>query len=229
MQIPLISVILHTYNQQKGVEAHVNLWKALPKEVSQKIEFILIDDFSDPQLTISKEHLNLRLFRVTDDIDWNMPGCKNLGAFMAKSDWLLFFDVDNFIEPKGFAKLTDAVSRLDKTVCYKFKRTINHQDAEPHINTLLVSQWGFFKAGGIDEDFAGHYGYEDVHFNYLWLKRVGGTILLTDVVFNEINLKTEKLNRDTSRNQALGSAKIFQNDFETSVGKLRFRWEEVLI
>lgn len=229
MSVPTISVILHTYNQLAGVQAHLKLWRELPIEVSQKIEFLYIDDFSDTPIILEKGNLNLRIFRVLDDIDWNMPGCKNLGAFMAKSDWLMFFDVDNFIEPQGFAKILSAIPTLNKSICYKFKRKVHEQEAEPHINTFLVSRWGFFKAGGIDEDFSGHYGYEDVHFNYLWLKRVGGTILITDVLFNEIDLKTEKLNRDTNRNQALGSRKIFQNNFETSVGKLRFRWEEVLI
>jgi len=226
MQHPDLTVITHVYNAQAAVDHHLGLWKQLPREVSARIEFIVVDDCSDTPLDIDPGHLDVRLFRVIDDIAWNMPGCKNLAAVQARSDWLLFFDVDNVIEPDGFARLIAGLPQLDASTLYRFRRIHDGREVDSHINTLLMSRRGFLRAGMIDEDFAGHYGYEDVHFHMVWHHRIGSSVLLTNVMFHQQSTRTSGLDRDTSRNQALGTAKIYERDYENSPGKLRFRWEE---
>lgn len=227
MSMPKLSVITHFYNQHDLVQEHISRWKQLPKVVSEKVEFICIDDFSDAPIVIDRGDLDISIFRVLDDIEWNMPGCKNLGAFMSRSDWLLFFDVDNFIENDGFAKILHAIDNFDSEKLYRFKRVEAGQDVDPHINTLLLNRSGFFKIGGLDEDFSGNYGYEDVHFNMLWNKKVGPSLLITDVVFNQASTRTEGLNRDLAINQALIHKKIHEENYSNSVGKLRFNWVRV--
>lgn len=227
MEIPKLSVITHVYNQPEGMARHVAFWKSLDPQLAAQIEFICVDDFSEEALAIERGALNLRLFRVTDDIDWNMPGCKNLGALMARADWLLFFDCDNVIDEPGLRALVNAIGQLKPDTLYNFRRIDETgQDVPPHINTLLMSRSGFFKAGGMDEDFSGHYGYEDVHFHHMWRHHVGPEVLLTDVAFTQLGFRTETLNRDTARNQALVHHKIIGQGHKGSVGKLRFLWVE---
>ncbi|MBV8380746.1 MAG: glycosyltransferase family 2 protein [Paucibacter sp.] len=224
--IPLLSIVTHVYDQPAAVARHVAFWKSLPRELSQHIEFICVDDFSAEPLAIEREHLNLRLFRVIDDIDWNMPGCKNLGAFMARADWLLFFDIDAMCDAQALLKIVTNLSQLDGKTLYNFRRIENGVDVDPHINTLLMTKRGYFAAGGMDEDFSGHYGYEDVHFHHMWRHHVGGEVLFTDIAFEQLKVRTESLNRDTERNQALVNHKILVQGYQSSVGKLRFRWTE---
>lgn len=229
MYIPQLTIITHFYNQHNLVKEHVARWKLLPAEVAQKIEFICIDDFSDNQIEIDKGELNLRLFRVLDDIHWNMPGCKNLGAFMSMADWLLFFDIDNSIEADGLLKILEAIDKMDKQKLYRFKRIEQGKEVDAHINTLLLYKKNFFKIGGLDEDFSGNYGFEDVHFNLLWNKKIGPSLLITDIEFIQASTQTVGLNRDTSINQKLIQEKIYGKNYYNSVGKIRFNWLEMEI
>lgn len=228
LQVPLLSVVLHVYNNQNAFDKHINFWKYLPVHITNRIEFICIDDCSDPPLNIKREHLNCRFFRVLDDIKWNQPGCKNLAAFMAKASWILFIDADMVIEPAGFQLILDKIHLLDEAVRYQFKLVTFDGTVTSHVNTFLASKRGYFKAGGMDEDFAGNYGWEDIHFNSLWRRRVGGETVVTDVCFYEdIRFVTKDLDRDSMHNKELAFNKIQINDCANSVGKVRFNWEEV--
>ena len=225
---PDLTIILHVYNRQTALNEHIANWELFPNDYLNKIEIICIDDFSDPPLVTHSDRLKIRLFRVLDDIDWNMPGCKNLGAIHAKSDWILFHDADNFIKIDDLCKITNATESLNKTTLYRFARSINGELVESHINSLLLNKDSFFKAGMIDEDFSGHYGYEDVHFNLIWSKKIGASTVLTDIILTEKDFRTEKLNRDTSRNQILGTKKIYSDNYSNSVGKLSFNWKVLI-
>lgn len=230
MELPQITLITQVYNQPEAVARHVASWKALPAEVRRALEFIVVDDCSDVPLAVpDRGDLNLRLFRVIDDIDWNMPGCKNLAALMARADFLLFFDCDNIAPAAGLAALARAAGQLRPDVLYNFRRVLEDgQEMPPHINTLLMSKRGFFQAGGMDEDFCGHYGYEDVHFHHMWRHHVGTELLLADIAFTQLGYRTSTMNRDTSRNQALIHEKINVQRYRRSTGKLRFNWSEQL-
>ena len=173
-----------------------------------------------------RQGLNLRLLRVDDDIDWNMPGCRNLGAVQARSDWLLFFDIDNVTTEANIQRMVQATPQLDRGRLHVFSRHHDGEVVEPHINTFLISRWGFFKAGGYDEDFAGHYGFEDVLFRSLWRRHVGTEVLLPDIVFQQMGWRTNTLNRDTTRNQALANYKAALG-MPKPKGCLRFDWAEV--
>ena len=67
------------------------------------------------------------------------------------------------------------------TPVYKAQARQHHgASVAPHINTFMISRWGYFRAGGFDEDFSGHHGFEDVLFRSLWRKPVGREVLLPD-------------------------------------------------
>ena len=98
-------------------------------------------------------------------------------------------------------------------------------DVEPHINSFLITRQGFFKAGGYDEDFSGHYGFEDVAFRMMWRKHVGTEVLLTDIAFEQIAFRTSGLDRDLQRNQALIAQRAAAG-LPKPKGMLRFAWSE---
>jgi glycosyltransferase involved in cell wall biosynthesis len=136
---PKLSVVTHVYNEQATMDVHVNFWKTLPAEILSQVEFLCVDDCSDVPLTIQRGHLNLRLFRVIDEIDWNMPGCKNLAVAMSRADWLLFFDVDNLLDARGFSMIVGALGSLQRSTMYRFRRIQDGKEVDSHINTMVLS------------------------------------------------------------------------------------------
>ena len=224
--MPRLTLITHVYNAQAGVDHHLRLWQQLDPKLRERLEFLIIDDCSSPPLSAEHSGLNLRLLRVNDDIDWNMPGCRNLGAIQARADWLLYFDVDNITTEANIGRIVEALPKLDRTRLYVFRRMQDGVEVDPHINTFLVTRWGYFRAGGYDEDFAGHYGYEDVVFRNMWRTHVGRETLLSDVSFDQLGWRTSDLNRDTQRNHALAQSRLAAG-LPKPKGLLRFDWDEV--
>lgn len=221
-----LTIITHVYNAQGPVDHQLALWKQYDPALLAQLEFLVIDDHSDTPLQVDKGPLNLRLVRVDDDIDWNMPGCRNLAATLAGTEWMLFFDVDNVASETAIAKIVDALPRLDKQRLHVFRRTEGGVDVEPHINSFLITRQGFWRAGGYDEDFSGHYGFEDVLFRMMWRKHVGTEVLLTDIAFEQMSFRTAGLDRDTTRNQALIQQRAAAG-MPKPRGMLRFGWHEV--
>jgi hypothetical protein len=78
----------------------------------------------------------------------------------------------------------------------------------------------------MDEDFSGHYGYDDVHFHNMWNTYVGNQVLITDIAFQQLSVRTEVLDRDLTHNYNLIKRKVVDEGVRGSVGKIRFRWEE---
>ena len=220
-----LTIITHVYNAQGPVDHQLALWKQYDPALLAQLDFLVIDDHSDTPLQIDKGPLNLRLVRVDDDIDWNMPGCRNLAATLAATEWLLYFDVDNVASEAAIAKIVAALPRLDLQRLHVFRRTESGIDVEPHINSFLITRQGFWRAGGYDEDFSGHYGFEDVLFRMMWRKHVGSEVLLTDIAFEQIAFRTSGLDRDTTRNQALAQARAAAG-MPKPRGMLRFGWHE---
>lgn len=221
-----LTLITHVYNAQGPVDQQLALWRQFAPDLLARLSFLVIDDHSDEALKVDKGPLDLRLLRVDDDIAWNMPGCRNLAATVAETPWMLYFDVDNVVSEASLRKIVNALPGLDTNRLHVFRRVEGGVDVEPHINSFLITRQGFFRAGGYDEDFSGHYGFEDVLFRMMWRKHVGTEVLLTDIAFEQLRFRTAGLDRDTARNQALIQARAAAG-MPKPKGMLRFGWGEV--
>lgn len=223
--MPVLSVITHVYNAQDGIDFQSRIWRTYSREVIESLEFIVIDDHSVPPLVVDSSDIRLRHFRVEDDIDWNMAGCRNLGALHASANWLLYFDCDNIITAEQMQALIQSISTLDPRKLYVFNRLEEGRLVDPHINTFLISRAGFFEVGGYDEDFVGHYGYEDVLFRNMWRMQMDGEVLITNIAFNQMGWRTENLNRDLDRNKNLIQKKVIEG-CKKPMSLIRFNWKE---
>lgn len=229
--MPDISVVSHYYNCPDKVLKQISYWESLPVTFLSRVEFILVDDCSEQSLVIPATKLDLKVFRITTDISWNQPGARNLGAFNATGDWCLFFDIDQkfYIEP--MTTVLDAIGFLDNMTMYFFLSTNADyyimKGFPNHQNTFLVNSSKFRIHGMYDEDFSGHYAYDDCYLNEHWRSNGGKTILLTDFdYFMNMGFGTEGLDRDASRNKLLGQTKMLAGT-GNSPGILRFDWEQV--
>jgi glycosyltransferase involved in cell wall biosynthesis len=232
--VPKLSVITHYYNHPEYVEEQLTHWQKIPPHLLNEIEFIIVDDNSENQPMISKGSLNLRHFRVLTDIPWNQAGARNLGAFHATGEWALFFDVDQKWELETVGLLLNNLDNLSKQTMFylQIRELIDITVNKPlsnHPNTFLVHLPTFRVLGMYDEDFTGHYGYEDLYMPRVWEARGGKRSLINQLVFFEdMPFGTSNFDRDLMRNQQLMLAKLGAG-CKNSPGILRFEWEETVL
>jgi len=228
-----LSIVTHFYNHPEHVEAQVASWKKIDGDLLPHIEFILIDDCSDRVPNIVPGDLDLKLYRIDSDIDWNQSGARNLGFFAATGEWCLVFDIDQKLEVDALPLLLNNLGQLDRNAMYYLKandvfdRNVN-KPFEHHVNTFLVSLNEFKSRAMYDEDFAGHYGYEDLLVPYVWERHGGQRVLLNGVAFfsEDGGVRTENLSRDLEVNRALLARKI-QEGAQRPKNLLRFSWRNV--
>ncbi|MBD0332839.1 MAG: glycosyltransferase family 2 protein [Chitinophagaceae bacterium] len=181
-------------------------------EVLSKLQFIFVDDCSPVPIEIPDNcKLNFQLFRIMDNIPWNQGGARNIGVVHARTSKLILTDIDHVFPENILQELIK--ERLPKVI-YKFNRSRDGQRVKPHPNTFFCTKSLFFKSLGVDEEFAGSYGYTDKSF--IELQKALGTkfrmyhsryqILHTEHANTE--QPQHALSRDTNRNFQLLQKKL---------------------
>ncbi len=147
--------IIHTYYNEKSLlEIQIERWNVY----NQPANVILIDDGSQtiPAYDVIKQHkikenINFSLYRVTEDIGFNSHGCRNLGARLANTDWLLFLDIDHTIQPPDLLKLRDYP--LDPGSWYVMGVRDLKNNYRTTLNQFLIPKKMFLDEGGYDESY----------------------------------------------------------------------------
>jgi|FreactTroBogLake_1042271.scaffolds.fasta_scaffold00235_8 glycosyltransferase involved in cell wall biosynthesis len=205
----LLSVIIHVYNNQKALEDQASMWKTW--DLGNKVELIFIDDCSSPPLDVSLLPLTTKCYRILDDIPWNMPGAKNLGALKASGKWLLFYDADQFLDAEGLKKLAAQLPALPANTIFRFNRfgLKDHGLLPIHQNCQVIRKNEYLEIGGYDEDFSGAYGHDDSYFERIWTFYGGKiSVLKEPCIFDDAGLATQNLDRDKKRNRLLRRKKM---------------------
>ncbi|MFW5887073.1 MAG: hypothetical protein ACOCUL_04880, partial [Bacteroidota bacterium] len=111
---------------------------------------------------------NFRAFEIKVDIPWNWLAARNIGAYHAKSPWIILTDIDHVILNQHYRLLLD--KKLDEKNIYLFDRrdcdrpvseekgSFKLRYKKPHDDSFLMTKEMFWKGGGYDEEFSGHYG-----------------------------------------------------------------------
>ena len=163
-----ITLIMAYYDNPTMLIQQVKNIAMYSEEIRHKLDVIIIDDCSprwpaidalkSPALSEFIKNVNIRLYRTKVDVAWNQDFCRNLGAYAAKTDWLLLTDIDHLV-PESTIKAAFEIN-CKTFVVYKFQR-INAPDYspyKPHPNSWLMSAEFYRRIGGYDERFAGWYG-----------------------------------------------------------------------
>lgn len=206
---PNLTIVIHIYNNQELLDLQTPFWSdwyELPN-----LELIFIDDGSSPPLDLKHIPVWVRKIRILDDIPWNQPGAKNLGAFLSSSPWLLFLDADQFIDKEKILQLMYQLPHLEMNSIYRFNRYCSQTNNQLNIhqNCQLISRDAFLNFGGYDEDFTKNYGHEDAYFERLW-KFKGNKITILDKphLVDRSYLETKGLIRDGRVNELLRRRKM---------------------
>lgn len=216
--------IVHTYYNHpiELINIHLVEWGKINKKFSTYVKFIIIDDNSYKPLSLKFK--NLSIYRILDDIKWNQGGARNLGFFVASTPWIFYSDIDHVVTFEAFEQLLNFPKK--KGEYYKVSRNIKGEIID---NTAAITGGGylihradFFKVGGYDEDYSGHYGFEDLDFHNR-LSNLGVTVNLLPQIYTICypNMATTNLDRDIEVNRELYNKKV--NNLPVG-GIMRFRW-----
>jgi predicted glycosyltransferase involved in capsule biosynthesis len=191
MKLSVIIAVLDSHDIVKRQLLHFEKMELSKDEV----EFIIIDDGSDPPIgrylhenLFYALKLNCRIIETNDKRPWSQPCARNVGAFNAKSQRLLMTDIDHVISkeaiefcmtsdddkvmfPRQWAVL-DGVGGINQS-----HHVLNNYGLPPaiyeqrglnggmHHNTFMIKKSLFDELDGYDESFCGKYGGDDTNFS----------------------------------------------------------------
>jgi hypothetical protein len=184
-----VTVIYPYYMNIDLLMFHVENWNSYSEEVRKNIQFIIVDDGSPfPILSrktskiddVKADHhkkkiieknlidleninINLKIYRIRENLGYNVAGARNLGSLMATTDWIFFSDFDYVLPPEAAEKLVKFVPEEDH-IYFPLWFKPNGKSAEKHETNFLIEKHNFWKHGGYDEDFSGFYAYEENYF-----------------------------------------------------------------
>jgi len=180
MKVSVVIAVLESYEVVKREMAYYN--RFLPKYPD--VEFILVDDGSDPEIPIPENiDFPLMIVRTKDKRPWTQPCARNRGALMAKGEFLLMTDIDHFFSeeainavrkfdgdkmmfPRRLGVLDERGGLvLDEKVLDEYGKKKNAADWNIHYNTFAIRASVFHELKGYDPKFCGKYGGDDTDFS----------------------------------------------------------------
>ncbi len=155
-----VTIVLPYYENPEFLKVQRSVWRTFPGHLCQHFLVIICDDAS-PNAPVSpgtSVAIQERVFRNTGpDVPWNWLGARNRGAHEAEDGWLLMTDMDHVL-PQTTAEAL-VYGKHDPGTVYAFER-LEHsgERIHPHSASFFMTKAMFWKIGGYDERFAGHYG-----------------------------------------------------------------------
>ena len=151
-----ITLVMAYYENGGMLKRHFEEWNKYP---DGDFKIILVDDGSpkDPAINnIQKTKFPLELYRINVDIPWNQNGARNLG--MTRSNgWCLLTDMDHMLSVEQFEVLQNRMLNPD-THYVPGRKKADGTWYKRHPNSYIMHRDLYWKAGGYDEAFSGHYG-----------------------------------------------------------------------
>lgn len=109
----MISIVIAVLNSHEILRRQLMWFDKM--NLPDDVEVIIIDDGSEPPLEGNIK--NLTIFATNDKRPWTQPIARNIGAKMAKGEYLICTDIDHILD----RKLIDTVLTTDYDVI-RFKR-----------------------------------------------------------------------------------------------------------
>lgn len=236
-----LQLIYPYYEAPRMLELQIENWNDYASEVKESIHITVVDDGSPtcPALPFMERcQVPCSVYRIHEDILWNMHGARNLGAMMAEDGWLFMSDIDIILPP---SMLKSLLGKTVKSDChYTFERTFvqNPSRKKVHCNTFLVQRSQYWRVGGYDEDYCGTYGGDPEFIRQL--TDIGSARHMDDIVligYGRMNREEAPAfeGADSSGDRTAGANKRLQLHVEKhrtgntrASNPIRFAWSKVL-
>ena len=223
-----LTILYPCYNNPDALALQQETWRSYPANLRTAVRLVLVDDCSEQPVWLDENFpLAHTLLRITSDIAWNQPGARNLGMSRTVTEWVFMSDIDHLLTPDMCAALL-AVETSPGTVYFFGRRTRDGRELAPHPNSFLIQREIFWDLGGYDEDFCGHYGYDDILFRDL-VERRYRTVTRHDIVLVACeDAGTGTLVRNARRNRALlkKKRKLLEKGSYRNGAVCRFEWQQ---
>lgn len=263
------------YFAQPGMLAQqLKKFVSYPKDAQEKLHIIIVDSgspsglraidhvnittstLSNPRIHINNSsgllipfHFDLSIVRINHKIIWNEEGSHNLAFYLAKTRKGLILDLRMVVPVETIqeALMWDTTGEIvgQQSVAHKFNRKREDGTIKFQQTCALVDIQEYWNSGGMDEDFAGNYGYgTSPHFWHQW-EQGGRTIAKHDDTFlleKDANVcdssllsrekahecRTARSVMDTVSKDGKANRKLWQNKKTGSMdwlnAYLRFNW-----
>lgn len=158
-----ITLVLPYYENAGMLAIHQDGWSRLAADVKAGLHVVVVDDCSPkaPALPVWRDCglASQRLYRIGVDVRWNWLICRNLGATVAETEWLLLTDIDHVV-PEGTLRHC-MTAKHDPRAAYRFDRrdAPDLKPYHPHPDSYFLTRDLFWRTGGYDERYSGYYGY----------------------------------------------------------------------
>jgi len=230
-----LTIVMTYYNQDEMLEKQLECWNEYPTSIKENVKFVLIDDCSMESsledFDFSDLDIDLDVYRVLDDIYFNVPGAVNLGAEVTDTEWFIKQDMDTVISEGTMEKILDLLDDAPEKTIYKFYRINGTSISNANKITpgqFLIRKEDFWNIGAWDEDFCEDYGMNDPAFfwraereNFKVEERYDLTVTIDEDGESDIK-------RDCSVNTQLLTQKT-SGETEWSDDYIRFNWKQVEI
>lgn len=169
-----LTIVLPYFQNAGMLVEQQAIWSSYPADVRSRVHVIVVDDCSPAESRIEPSALtceglaSFRAYRLLKKVRWNWLACRNLGAKLATTEWLLLTDIDHGLPLVTLRRILDGA--LDPMKVYRFARVdaphpwpYKLKDCSPykqHNDTWMMTRAMFFhdRIWGYDEDLAGCYG-----------------------------------------------------------------------
>ena len=157
-----LTINLSYYGEYETLLRHLDIWRQA-NTITPLIKFNIIDDGASISLIPKKDEIqaygikNLSVFRIIEDIPWNIPGARNLAITVSSTSWILFQDMDQYFNLAALSQLQKLSLGTKNGAVYTFARSNGRFTA----GTMLARKEDLIRVHMHDEDTVGNYGYND--------------------------------------------------------------------
>jgi hypothetical protein len=163
-----VTLVLPYYSNPAFLKQQMAWWGSYPAHLKQHFSVIVVDDGSPTPAAIPDPPVDLRLFRIEQDVRWNWLAARNIGGHYA-TGWCVFTDMDHVIPESTLDSLVYGLH--DASMIYGFSRRESTGEAiGPHPNSWFMTRGMFWTVGGYDERLSGCYGTDGI-----WRRRLAAT------------------------------------------------------
>lgn len=156
----LLSLIYTYYESPLMYQRQVEEWRKYPDNIKKGIEICVTDDCSSQNMITRPDiDIDMRVFRITKRVLWNLYAGRNIGVSNSTGRWLLLSDIDLVVSVKSIKQIWNKLGKLNEDRIYRFNRVdaITGEPRKLHGFTFLMTRDLFFRIGGYDEEYSGVY------------------------------------------------------------------------
>jgi glycosyltransferase involved in cell wall biosynthesis len=140
---PTVTIIMATYNRAHYISEAL---QSISNQSFVDWECVIIDDGAkDNTLEVVTSFIEndnrFKYIKRTENYTKGLPGCRNCGLDMAKGDFIVFFDDDDFVHPDNLKTSIEILKKNEVDFCHYQKVSFEIEKPAIEKNTVIVQKF----------------------------------------------------------------------------------------